>query len=116
MKMECSGKREIIGEVKKEWIEAGKEWKNAEEKKVAVVKREDKIGENEMHLSKPNSFSMTGQTITCREKFQSWIINRELKSVCILSHNIFLYCIYIILLLFVIYREYIDCLECILYL
>ena len=81
MKMECSGKREIRGEVEKEWMESVEEWKSVEEKEVSVMKREDKIRENEMHMSKRSSFSMNDKMIRCSEKFQSWIINRELKSV-----------------------------------
>ena len=89
MKMECSGKREIRGEVKKEW--SLEEWKSVEEKEASVVKREDKIGENEMHVSKRSSFTMNGRLIRCSEECQSWIIDRELKSVRLLSHIIFLY-------------------------
>ena len=81
MKMGCSGKREIKGEVRKEWMESVEEWKSVEEKEVSVVKREDNIGENEMHMSKRSSFTMNGRIIRCSEKWQSWIINRELKSV-----------------------------------
>ena len=81
MKMECSGKREIIGEVKKQWIEVVKEWKDVEEKEVSVVEREDKIGENEMHMSKRSSFSMNDKMIRCSDGWQSWFIDRELKSV-----------------------------------
>ena len=81
MKMECSGKREIRGEVEKEWMESVEEWKSVEEKEVSVVQREDNIGENEMHMSKRSSFSMNGRMIRCSERWQSWIIDRELKSV-----------------------------------
>ena len=81
MKMECSGKREIRGEVKKEWMESVEEWKSVEEKEVSVMKREDKIGENEMHMSKRSSFSMNDKMIRCSERRQSWFIDRELKSV-----------------------------------
>ena len=79
--MECSGKREIRGEVKKEWMESVKEWGDVEEKDVSVVKREEKISENEMHMSKKSSFIINGQRIKCSEEWQSWIIDRELKSV-----------------------------------
>ena len=81
MKMECSGKREIRGEVEKEWMESVEEWKSVEEKEVSVMKREDKIRENEMHMSKRSSFSINDKMIRCSEEWQSWIINRELKSV-----------------------------------
>ena len=81
MKMECSGKREIRGEVKKEWMESVEEWKSVEEKEVSVVQREGKIGENEMRMSKRGSFSMNDKMIRCSEGCKSLIINRELKSV-----------------------------------
>ena len=88
MKMECSGKREIRGEVKKEWMESVEEWKSVERKKVSVVKREERIPENEIHLSKSSSFEVNDKMIRCSDEWQSWIIDRELKSVCILSNNI----------------------------
>ena len=81
MKMECSGKREIRGELKKEWMESVEEWKSVEEKEVSVVKREEEISENEMHMSKKSSFEVNDRMIRCSEKCQSWIIDRELKSV-----------------------------------
>ena len=81
MKMKCLGKREIFGEVKKEWMESVKEWKPVEKKEVLVVKRGDNLRENEIHMSKRSSFTMNGRMIRCSEKFQSWIIDRELKSV-----------------------------------
>ena len=90
MKVESSWKREISGEVEQEWMESVKEWKDVEEKKVSIVKREDKIAENEIHMSKRSSFSMNDKLISCSEGFQSWIIDRELKYVCLLSHNIFM--------------------------
>ena len=89
MKMECSGKREIQGEVKKEWMQSVDEWKGIQEKKLSVVKREDKIGENEMHTSKRSSFEVNDKMIRCSEKCQSWIIDRELKSVCIFVYECF---------------------------
>ena len=82
MEMECSGKREISGEMKKEWMDSVEEWKWELEKGVDIVKREEEISENEIHLSKTSSFSMNDKMIRCSEKWQSWIINRELKSVC----------------------------------
>ena len=81
MKMECSEKREIRGEVEKEWMDSVEEWKSVEEKEVSVVEREETIPENEMHMSKRSSFSMNGRMIRCSERWQSWIIDRELKSV-----------------------------------
>ena len=81
MKMEYSGRREITGEVEKEWMESVCEWKSVEEKEVRVVKREEKISDNKMHMSKRSSFTMNDKMIRCSEKRQSWIIDRELKSV-----------------------------------
>ena len=81
MKLECSGKREIRGEVKKEWMESVEEWKSVEEKEVSVVKREERVDEMNVHMSKPAAFEMNGQRIKCLEKWQSWFIDRELKSV-----------------------------------
>ena len=81
MKMECSGKREIRGEVEKEWMESVEEWEDVEEKEVSVVKREERISGNEMHLSKRSSFTINNKMIRCSEEYQSWIIDRELKSV-----------------------------------
>ena len=81
MKMKCSGKREIKGEVKKEWMESVEKWEDMEEKEVAVVKREERIAENEMHMSKPSSFTLNDKLIRCSTGRQSWIIDRELKSV-----------------------------------
>ena len=52
-----------------------------EEKEVSVVKREESIPENEVHMSKRSSFTMSGGRIRCSERQQSWIIDRELKSV-----------------------------------
>ena len=98
--MEYSGKRDITGEVQKEWMDEVKEWKDVEEKTVEAVKREENISETEMHMSKRSSFFLNGKTIRCSEKFQSWFINRELKSVCILSHTIFLYYIYIYIFMY----------------
>ena len=90
MKMECSGKREIRGEVEKEWMESVEEWEDVEEKEVSVVKREDKIGENEMHMSNRSSFLMNRRIIICSEEWESWIINRQLTSVCILTLLMFI--------------------------
>ena len=81
MKMEYSGRREITGEVEKEWMESVCEWKSVEEKEVSVVKREERISGNEMHLSKRSSFTINNKMIRCSEEYQSWIIDRELKSV-----------------------------------
>ena len=91
MKMECSGKREISGEVKKEWMESVEEWKSVEEKEVSVVKREESVDEMNVHMSKPTAFEMNGQRIRCSERWQSWIIDRELKSVSQLFITIFVY-------------------------
>ena len=95
MKMKCLGKREIFGEVKKEWMESVKEWKPVEKKEVLVVKREDNIRENEIHMSKRSSFTMNGRMIRCSEKFQSWIIDRELKSTSPSVYNNILYIYYL---------------------
>ena len=81
MKMKCLGKKEIMGQVKKEWMESVEEWKSVEEKDVLVVQREDKIGENEMHMSRRSSFSMNDKSIRCSERVQTWFLDRELKSV-----------------------------------
>ena len=70
-----------MGEVKKEWMESVEEWKSVEEKEVSVMKREERIPENKIHMSKPSSFTMNGQKLTCSERMQSWFIDRELKSV-----------------------------------
>ena len=79
--MECSGKREIRGEVEKEWMESVEEWKDVERKEVSVVKREERMDEMKVHMSKARSFEMNGQTIRCSEDWQSWFIDRELESV-----------------------------------
>ena len=79
--MECSGKREIRGEVEKEWMESVEEWKDVERKEVSVVKREKRMDEMKVHMSKPRSFEMNGQTMRCSEGVQSWFIDRELQSV-----------------------------------
>ena len=81
MKMECSKKREIRGEVKKEWMESVEEWRYVEEKEVEVVKKEEKLSDMKVHLSKPSSFEIYGQTIRCSEGRQSWFIDRALQSV-----------------------------------
>ena len=81
--MECSGKREIRGEVGKEWLSSVETWKSVEMKDVSVVKREVRVDEMKIHMSKPTSFSMNGQTIRCSEGWNSWFIDRELQSVCI---------------------------------
>ena len=80
-KMECTGKREISGEVKKEWMESVEEWKDVRMKEVEVMEREERLGELKVHVSKPTSFIMNGQTIRCSEGMQSWFIDRELQSV-----------------------------------
>ena len=97
MKMECSGKREIRGEVKKEWMESVEEWKSVEEKEVRFVKREESVDEMNVHMSKATAFEVNGQRIRCLEKLQSWIIDRELKSVCELFINIFICLLYLYL-------------------
>ena len=79
--MECSGKREIGGEVKKEWLESVEDWKYVKMKEVQVMKREERLDELKVHVSKPPSFVMNGQTIRCSEGGQSWFIDRELQSV-----------------------------------
>ena len=79
--MECGGKREIEGEVKKEWMESVSEWEGKLMKEVSVVKREESVSEIRVHMSKPSSFSVNGRMIKCSEGWQSWIIDRELKSV-----------------------------------
>ena len=75
--------REIRGEVKKEWMESVEEWRYVEEKEVEVVKKEERLSEMKVHLSKPSSFEINGQTINCSGEWQSWFIDRELRSVCI---------------------------------
>ena len=81
IKMECSENREIRGEVKKEWIESVEEWKSVEMKEVEVMKKEEEISENEVHMSKRSSFEMNGRMIRCSEGCQTWILDRELNSV-----------------------------------
>ena len=81
MKMEYSGKREIRGEVKKEWMESVEKWKSVEEKEVSVVKREENVDEMNVHMSKQAAFEVNGRRIRCSETFQSWFIDRELTSV-----------------------------------
>ena len=82
--MECSGKREIEGEVKKEWMESVKEWEWKERKEVEVMKKEENMDEMNIHTSDPDSFELNGRTINCSEQWQSCIIDRELKSVWLL--------------------------------
>ena len=79
--MECSGKREIRGEVKTQWMDSVEEWKPVDEKDVAVVKREERLSKLKLYLSNPSSFGLNGQMINCSESNQSWFINQELKSV-----------------------------------
>ena len=79
--MGCSGKRSIRGEVKKEWMESVEKWKYVRMKEVEVVKREERLGELKVHVSKPTSFIMNGQTIRCSEGGQLWFIDRALQSV-----------------------------------
>ena len=79
--MECSGKREIRGEVKKDWMETVEEWKSVKMKEVEVVKREERLDELKAHLSTPTSFVTNAQTIRCSEGMQSWFIDRALQSV-----------------------------------
>ena len=88
MKMDCSGKRQIKGEVQKEWIESVQEWKSVERKEVEVVKSEERLDEIEVYMTKPTSFEMNGRIIRCSEAHQSWIIDRELKSVwpCLIQY------------------------------
>ena len=83
MKMKCSGKREIIGEVKKEWMESVEEWKSVKMKEVRVMMRKEKISENEMHMSLPSSFRINGRTIRCSPGGQTWFLDRQLKDVCL---------------------------------
>ena len=96
--MECSGKREISGEVKKEWIASVSEWKDVERKEVEVVKKEEKLNELKVHLSKQTSFRMNDQTILCTEAGAAWFLYRELTSVWC-----FFIAIYLIFYLFFIF-------------
>ena len=90
MKMECSGKREIRGEVKKEWIQSVKAWNNPERKVVEVVKQEERIDRMELHMSKPTAFVIfNGKILRCSEERQSLFINRELKTVWFLVHSFY---------------------------
>ena len=81
MKMECSGKREIKGEVRKEWMESVEEWEGVEEKEVEVVKREERVDEMEVHTSDVSAFDVNDRIIRCSGPWNSWFIDRELKSV-----------------------------------
>ena len=81
--MDCSGKREISGEVKKEWVESVGRFKFPEGKEVEVVKREERLTEMKTHMSKASSFEINDRTIICSSRMQSWFIDRELKSVCL---------------------------------
>ena len=62
-------------------MESVEEWKDVERKEVSVVKREKRMDEMKVHMSKPRSFEMNGQTMRCSEGVQSWFIDRELQSV-----------------------------------
>ena len=73
--------REISREVKTEWLESVEEWKPVKWKSVPVVKKEELLPEMKIHLSKPSSFKIIGQTIRSSVKWQSCLIDRELKSV-----------------------------------
>ena len=91
--MKDSDKREIRGQVEKEWMESVEE-KSVEEKRVTVVKREGTIAENVIHMSNPGSFTINGRTIRCSENWQSWVIDRELKSVCLCNrYLVIIYCL-----------------------
>ena len=79
--MECAGKREIEGEVKKEWMESVKEWEDVEMKEVEVVKKEEVLNDMPVHLSKQKSIRIANKTIRCSKGGESWLIDRELKSV-----------------------------------
>ena len=62
-------------------MESIEEWKYVERKEVEVVKREERLSEMKLHMSNEGSFEMNGQRIRCTEGWQSWFIDRELKSV-----------------------------------
>ena len=62
-------------------MESVEKWKETEEKDVEVVKREERMDEMEVHMSKRSAFTINGQTIRCSEGFQSWFIDKELTSV-----------------------------------
>ena len=82
--MQCSGKREIRGEVRKEWMESIQEWQLVKMKEVEVVKREGVLANIQVHMSKRSSFEVIDQTIRCTEGFQSFFIDREFAPVCFL--------------------------------
>ena len=79
--MRCEGERRISGEVKKEWVESVEKWKWVEGKDVEVVKKEERLTEMKTHMSNASSFDVDGQTIRCSEGWQSWFLDRELRSV-----------------------------------
>ena len=90
-------------------MESVEEWKDVEEKEVSIVKREEKISENEMHGSNGSSFSMNGRIIRYSEELQSCI-----NEICLtfVYECFFVLSIKYVFVLFIIYRECIDCLEC----
>ena len=81
--MECSGKREILGEVKKEWMETVEVWKSVEEKEVFAVKKVETMQDLNIYLSNESSFTILyfSSLISCSGKWKSWFIDQDLKSV-----------------------------------